>query len=64
MPSHFRLSSRWLVYLHLIKSFFNGNIIYDLHLPDLCPFIQEHNYGVKQGIQVFIWLAYLSNHNT
>jgi len=51
MPSYFRLSSLWLVYLHLLKASFYGNIIYDLHLPDLCPFFQEHNYSVKQAFK-------------
>jgi len=51
MRSYFFLSSLWLVYLHLLTSSFYGNTIHDLHLPDSCPFFQEHNYGVKQAFK-------------
>jgi hypothetical protein len=47
-----------LVCFHLFKLFFlYGNIIFYLHLFDLCPLSQESNQGIRKGLCVSLSLS-------
>jgi len=49
----FQFNTIWLVYLHLFKSFFYGNIIFDLHHFDLCQIFQEHTRASNKPFMYF-----------
>jgi hypothetical protein len=47
--------------IYLIPSFFYGNFIFYLRLLDLLPFFSGINFGVKQGLGVYVFYRYAMN---